>query len=470
MVVSDLGLTAVSGDDGVHAIVQSLATAAPARGRRSEARRAQQRGAGDEDDRRRRPRRFRSGPVARQGRLRAGAARRDARGGDYGFLSLTQSAFDLTDRGVAGARRRRALDAFLYTERGVYRSGETVFVTALLRDAKGGRHDRPAADAGRQAAGRRRIPARDDRGPRCRRACLRPAAAARRGARASGRSSPMPIRRRERSARSSSCSRTTFPSGSILRFIRRSDIRRAGRTDRNLARRALPLWRARRPGSTSPARSASRRSTGADFPAIPAMSRGLADDEFTPVQEQFSDKVADRCQWPRRPVCRAAGRRRDPPARGETDRRRRRAGRPHGRAHRHAADARQRRDDRRQEGLRRLHQRRRRRHFRGDRGCRRTARASLARACSGRSIGSTNDYQWFNSEGRWSFEPVKSSKRVATGSLDIAADGSAKISAPVSWGAHRLEVKTARRRADQLRLRCRLVGQRRAPTRRTMSS
>ncbi len=30
-----------------------------------------------------------------------------------------------------------ALDAFLYTERGVYRSGETVHITTLLRDQKG---------------------------------------------------------------------------------------------------------------------------------------------------------------------------------------------------------------------------------------------------------------------------------------------------------------------------------------------
>ena len=40
------------------------------------------------------------------------------------------------------SRRRRppapaGLDAFVYTERGVYRSGETVHVTALLRDAQG---------------------------------------------------------------------------------------------------------------------------------------------------------------------------------------------------------------------------------------------------------------------------------------------------------------------------------------------
>ncbi len=54
----------------------------------------------------------------------------------------------------------------------------------------------------------------------------------------------------------------------------------------------------------------------------------------------------------------------------------------------------------------------------------------------------TNDYQWFNSEGRWSFEPVKSSKRLASGAIDIGADAPAKFSAAVGWGAHRLDIKT----------------------------
>ena len=54
----------------------------------------------------------------------------------------------------------------------------------------------------------------------------------------------------------------------------------------------------------------------------------------------------------------------------------------------------------------------------------------------------TNDYQWFNADGRWSFEPVKSSKRIATGAIDIGADAPVKFSTPIGWGAHRLEVKT----------------------------
>ncbi len=56
---------------------------------------------------------------------------------DYAFLSLKGPAFDLTDRGVAGRAVTAGLDAFLYAERGVYRTGETVHLTTLLRDSKG---------------------------------------------------------------------------------------------------------------------------------------------------------------------------------------------------------------------------------------------------------------------------------------------------------------------------------------------
>jgi hypothetical protein len=58
-------------------------------------------------------------------------------GGDFSFLDLRRSAFDLTDRGVGGREAPGPIDAFLYTERGVYRPGETVQSTAMLRDRVG---------------------------------------------------------------------------------------------------------------------------------------------------------------------------------------------------------------------------------------------------------------------------------------------------------------------------------------------
>jgi uncharacterized protein YfaS (alpha-2-macroglobulin family) len=56
---------------------------------------------------------------------------------DFSFLDLRRPAFDLTDRGVGGRDVSGPVDAFLYTERGVYRPGETVQSVATLRDRVG---------------------------------------------------------------------------------------------------------------------------------------------------------------------------------------------------------------------------------------------------------------------------------------------------------------------------------------------
>ncbi|HEY2446592.1 MAG TPA: alpha-2-macroglobulin, partial [Rhizomicrobium sp.] len=58
-------------------------------------------------------------------------------GGDFTFLDLRRPAFDLTDRGVGGRPSPGPVDAFLYTERGIYRPGEAVQATAMLRDRVG---------------------------------------------------------------------------------------------------------------------------------------------------------------------------------------------------------------------------------------------------------------------------------------------------------------------------------------------
>ncbi|QQA42938.1 alpha-2-macroglobulin family protein [Pelagovum pacificum] len=55
-------------------------------------------------------------------------------GDDMAFLSLTGPAFDLSDRGVEGREPAPPVDVFLATDRGAYRAGETIHVTALMRD------------------------------------------------------------------------------------------------------------------------------------------------------------------------------------------------------------------------------------------------------------------------------------------------------------------------------------------------
>ncbi len=58
-------------------------------------------------------------------------------GADFSFLDLRRPAFDLTDRGVGGRESPGPVDAYLTTERGIYRPGETVHAIAMLRDRVG---------------------------------------------------------------------------------------------------------------------------------------------------------------------------------------------------------------------------------------------------------------------------------------------------------------------------------------------
>jgi uncharacterized protein YfaS (alpha-2-macroglobulin family) len=135
-VVSDLGLTSFSGPDGVHVLVRSLADAAPVANaelrllaRNNEVLATIRSDANGYA-------RFDAGLAKGQGGNAPGIVTAGL-GEDYGFLDLKQTAFDLSDRGVKGRIAPVGLDAFLYTERGVYRSGETVYLTSLLRDARG---------------------------------------------------------------------------------------------------------------------------------------------------------------------------------------------------------------------------------------------------------------------------------------------------------------------------------------------
>jgi len=56
-------------------------------------------------------------------------------GADFAMLDLRRAALDLSDRGVAGRPAAPDFDGYLYTDRGVYRPGERVFLTGLVRDA-----------------------------------------------------------------------------------------------------------------------------------------------------------------------------------------------------------------------------------------------------------------------------------------------------------------------------------------------
>jgi uncharacterized protein YfaS (alpha-2-macroglobulin family) len=135
-IVSDLGLTAYSGHQGVDVFVHSLASAEPLAAvevklvaRNNEVLSVRPTGKDGHVH-------FPAGLTRGEGGLSPAAIVTTMKD-DYAFLSLKSAAFDLSDRGVAGRTVPAGLDAFVTTERGVYRTGETVHVTALLRDAQG---------------------------------------------------------------------------------------------------------------------------------------------------------------------------------------------------------------------------------------------------------------------------------------------------------------------------------------------
>ena len=78
---------------------------------------------------------FAPGLMRGTGGMAPGLLVADTPAGDYNFLDLARAPMDLTDRGVEGRDPPKPLDVFLTTERGIYRVGETVYATALVRDA-----------------------------------------------------------------------------------------------------------------------------------------------------------------------------------------------------------------------------------------------------------------------------------------------------------------------------------------------
>ncbi len=136
-IVSDLGLTAFSGDDGVHAFVRSLAEAKPSGAVNVKliARNNEVLGTTKSDANG--YAHFEPGLTRGEGGLQPALLVAESDTGEYAFLDLTASAFDLTDRGVKGREAPGPLDGYLYTERGIYRPGEDVHITGLVRDAAG---------------------------------------------------------------------------------------------------------------------------------------------------------------------------------------------------------------------------------------------------------------------------------------------------------------------------------------------
>lgn len=134
VIETDLGLTTFQGDDGLHVFVRSLNDAHVIRNveltliaRNNDILGTRETGANGEVA-------FEAGLTRGTGGEEPVAVMAYGPDGDFAFLDLRRAAFDFSDRGVSGRATPGPIDAFLYTERGIYRPGETVQLTTLLRN------------------------------------------------------------------------------------------------------------------------------------------------------------------------------------------------------------------------------------------------------------------------------------------------------------------------------------------------
>ena len=437
-IVSDLGLTAYTANDGIDVFIHSLASAEP-RGSvevRLIARNNEVLAVRQTD---------RNGFI----HLEAGLARGEggvapaaivaSEKNDYAFLSLKSPAFDLSDRGVTGRPIPAGLDAFVYTERGIYRTGETIAVTALLRDARGS----AAANVPLTL-----VIARPD-GVEYRRALLADQGLG-------GYSMRVPI--------------VASASTGTWRVVAYTDPKRPpvgettfmvedyvpDRVEFDLTSAAKGISRATPAqlsvdghflygAAASNLELSGEITVGAakELPGFPGYSFGLVDDEVTAIRQELDDlpntDAAGKATFPvKLDNAPASGR----PLEAQITVRMAESG---GRAVERklilpvTPDA---------------------------------AMLGIKPMFSGRSLGDganadcdvvmvapdgktlaksglrydllkiESRYQWYRQNGQWEYEPVKRTERVGGGTVDVVADRPARVSLPVKWGRYRLEITT----------------------------
>jgi uncharacterized protein YfaS (alpha-2-macroglobulin family) len=435
-IVSDVGLTAYSGHDGIDVFIHSLASAQPSAtvevrliARNNDVLAT---GATDSNGHLH----FAAGLARGEGGL-APAAIVASMKGDYAFLSLKSAAFDLSDRGVGGREQPAGLDAFVFTERGVYRSGETVHVTTLLRDAQGVAAapvpltlvvERPDGVEYRRALVQ-------DQGVGGRSLDVSLVSSAMSGTwRLSAYTDPKrpPVGETTFMVEDYIPDRIEFDLNSAAKVVSRNAPAEVNVDGRFLY--GAPASNLELAGAVTIAAAKER-------PGFPGYSFGLADDPVTAVRQELTDlpntdaagKASFAVKLDKVPATTRPLEARVTVSMAESGGRavERKLTLPvtpdapmigvkpafSGRALADGANA--------------------------DFDVAMVAPDGSKLAKQGlhyELLKVTTRYQWYRQHGQWEYEPVKRTERVANGTLDIAADKPARLSLPVKWGRYRLEV------------------------------
>ena len=437
-IVSDLGLTAYTAHDGIDVFIHSLASAEPRGGievrlvaRNNEVLAVRQTDRNGFIH-------FEAGLARGEGGV-APAAIVATEKNDYAFLSLKSPAFDLSDRGVAGRPVPAGLDAFVYTERGVYRTGETVAVTALLRDARGSAAPNVPLTL---------VIARPD-GVEYRRALVADQGLG-------GRSMSVPI---VASASTGTWRVVAYtdpkrpPVGEATFMVEdyvpdriEFELTSAAKTISRAAPAQLIIEGHFLYGAAASNLELSGEVTIAaakELPGFPGYTFGLFDDEVTAVRQELDNlpntDAAGKATFPvRLDKAPASGR----PLEAQITVSMAESG---GRAVERKLTLPV-TPDAAMLGIKPI--------FSG-RSLADGANADfdvVLVAPDGKTLPKSglrydllkveSNYQWFRQNGQWEYEPIKRTERVASGAVDVAADKPARVSMPVKWGRYRLEIST----------------------------
>jgi alpha-2-macroglobulin len=137
IVYTDMALQTFAGSSGLDVVVRSIESARPLQGVRVALLGANNDLLGEGRSNGEGLIRFDDALMKGEGPDRARYVMAYGRNSDFAALDLERPALDLTDRGIDGRETPVASDAFMYTERGVYRPGENVKLTGLLRSRTG---------------------------------------------------------------------------------------------------------------------------------------------------------------------------------------------------------------------------------------------------------------------------------------------------------------------------------------------
>lgn len=135
-VVSDIGLATYTGQDGLHVFARSLGSAKPVANVKLTLLARNNEILGEAVTDKEGKAIFNPGLSRGTDGMAPAVLMASQSDTDFVFLDMTRPGFDLSDRGVTGRATPEILDVMSWTERGIYRAGETVHVAALARDDK----------------------------------------------------------------------------------------------------------------------------------------------------------------------------------------------------------------------------------------------------------------------------------------------------------------------------------------------